>query len=152
MKTLANSRVFRSFQNLFTAPWVRWVALLGICAAYLQGGLMKAFNFSGAIAEMQHFGLEPAAPFAIATIVVEFGAALMILAGWWRWLGALILAGFTLCATFVANRFWEIPPPDQIMVMNAFFEHFGLIGAFLLIAWHDLRASATPTACSGEGS
>jgi len=142
MQTLVTSRAFQSFQNLFTAPWVRWIALLGICSAYLQGGFTKALNFSGAIAEMQHFGLEPAAPLAIVTIVVEVGAALMILAGWWRWLGALILALFTLGATFFANRFWEIPPPDQIMVMNAFFEHFGLIGAFLLIAWHDLRAAA----------
>jgi uncharacterized membrane protein YphA (DoxX/SURF4 family) len=145
MEPLALSRVAQSFRRLFSAPWVRWIALLGVCSAYLQGGLTKALNFPGAIAEMQHFGLEPAATLAIATIVVEFGAALMILAGWWRWLGALILAFFTLGATFVANRFWEIPPPDQIMVMNAFFEHFGLIGAFLLIAWHDLRAPATPT-------
>lgn len=145
MNTLATSQVFQSFRRLFTAPWARWIALLGICSAYLQGGLSKALNFPGAIAEMQHFGLAPAAPLAIATIVVELGAALMILAGWWRWLGALMLAGFTLCATFVANRFWELSPPEQSMVMNAFFEHFGLVGAFLLIAWHDLRAQATPS-------
>lgn len=145
MQTLAASRFFRSFRDLVTAPWLRWIALLCVCSAYLQGGLTKALNLAGAIAEMGHFGLEPAAPLAIATIVIEVGASLMILAGWWRWLGALILAGFTLFATFIANRFWEIPPSDQIMVMNAFFEHFGLIGAFLLIAWHDLRAPAPST-------
>lgn len=145
MEALATSRVFQSFRSLVSAPWMRWIALLCVCSAYLQGGLTKALNFSGAIAEMQHFGLDPATPLAIATIVVEFGAALMILAGWWRWLGALILALFTLGATFVANRFWEIPLPDQVMVMNAFFEHFGLIGAFLLIAWHDLRATTQST-------
>lgn len=146
MNWFANSRTPQWIMTLFAAPWVRWIALLGICSAYLQGGLTKLFNFSGAIAEMQHFGLAPAAPLATATIVVELGAAAMILTGWLRWLGALILAGFTLGATFVANRFWEIPPPDQIMVMNAFFEHLGLIGAFVLIAWHDLRASVATTA------
>ena len=146
MNVLASPRVPPWFVTLFAAPWVRWLALLSICSAYLQGGLTKLSNFPGALAEMQHFGLAPAAPLAIATIVIELGAAVMILAGWWRWLGALILAAFTLGATFVANRFWAIPPPDQIMAMNAFFEHFGLIGAFLLIAWHDLRGSAAPTA------
>jgi hypothetical protein len=25
------------------------------------------------------------------------------------------------------------------MVANAFFEHWGLVGGFLLVAWHDLR-------------
>ena len=142
--TTHTSSLFQTIQKVVTASWVRWVALLGICSAYLQGGLTKALNFSGAIAEMNHFGLAPAAPLAIATIVVELGAVLLILSGRLRWLGALILAGFTLFATFVANRFWEIPPPDQAMVTNAFFEHFGLIGAFLLIAWHDLHPSSTP--------
>ncbi|MFC5595422.1 DoxX family protein [Lysobacter niastensis] len=128
--------------NLFAARWLHWVALLAICSAYLQGGLVKLLNFPGAIAEMQHFGLAPATPLAIMTIAVELGAGLMILIGWWRWLGALILAAFTIGATFVANRFWEMQPPEQMMVMNAFFEHLGLVGAFVLIAWHDLRAPA----------
>jgi uncharacterized membrane protein YphA (DoxX/SURF4 family) len=122
-----------------TPPWLRWLALLFLCAAYLQGAFNKATDFSSAIAEMQHFGLAPAAPLAIATIVFEFGASLMVLTGFYRWLGALGLAGFTLFATFVANRFWEMGPPERFMVANSFFEHWGLVGGFLLVAWHDLR-------------
>jgi uncharacterized membrane protein YphA (DoxX/SURF4 family) len=128
-----------TFGRLFTAPVVRWFALLFLCAAYLQGGFDKAMDFSSAIAEMNHFGLAPAAPMAAAVLVFEFGAALMILTGHYRWLGALGLAGFTLLATFVANRFWATPMPDRIMVANSFFEHWGLVGGFLLVAWHDLR-------------
>ena len=62
----------------------------------------------------------------------------MILTGFFRWLGALGLAGFTLMATFVANRFWEMAMPERFTVANSFFEHLGLVGAFLLVAWHDL--------------
>jgi uncharacterized membrane protein YphA (DoxX/SURF4 family) len=54
-------------------------------------------------------------------------------------LGALALAGFTLFATFVANRFWEMAPPERFMAANSFFEHLGLVGGFLLVAWYDLR-------------
>ena len=43
-------------------PHVRWIALLGLCAAYVQGGLDKAADFPSAIQEMNHFGLVPAAP------------------------------------------------------------------------------------------
>ena len=50
-----------------------------------------------------------------------------------------VVAAFTLIATFVANRFWEIPLPERFMVENAFFEHLGLVGGFLLVAWYDLR-------------
>jgi uncharacterized membrane protein YphA (DoxX/SURF4 family) len=118
---------------------VRWLALLALCAAYLQGGLNKAFDFAAAIAEMQRFGVTPAAPLARLTIVVEIGASLLILTGIQRWAGALVLGGFTLFATFVANRFWEMAPPERFMAANAFFEHIGLIGGFILVAWHDLK-------------
>jgi len=121
-------------------PVLHWIALLGLCAAYLQGGFDKVSDFTGAVGEMQHFGLAPAAPLAAATIFTELAGSGLILAGFYRWLGALWLAGFTLIATFVANRFWEIPMPERLMVENAFFEHLGLVGGFLLVAWHDLRA------------
>lgn len=121
------------------APAVRWVALLGLCAAYIQGGLTKAFDFQGALAEMTHFGLSPAGFFAVLVIVLEIAASLMILSGRLRWLGALALAAFTLGATFMANRFWEMVPPERFGATNSFFEHLGLIGGFLLVAWHDLQ-------------
>lgn len=117
---------------------IRWLALLALCAAYLQGGFDKATDFAGAIAENRHFGLEPAVPLAMLTIVVEIGASLLILTGIQRWAGALVLAGFTLAATFVANRFWEMTQPARFMAENGFFEHIGLVGGFVLVAWHDL--------------
>lgn len=120
---------------------VRWIAMLLLCAAYLQGGLNKATDFNAAIGEMNHFGLTPAAPFALAVIVLELGASLMILTGFYRWLGALGLAGFTLMATFIANRYWELAMPERFMAANSFYEHLGLVGGFLLVAWYDLRES-----------
>jgi len=125
-----------------TSAALRWVALLLLCAAYLQGGLNKAMDFNAAIAEMNHFGLSPAGPLVAAVIVLELGAAALILTGFHRWLGALALAGFTLMATFVALRFWEMPQPERFMAANSFFEHLGLVGGFLLVAWLDLKERA----------
>jgi uncharacterized membrane protein YphA (DoxX/SURF4 family) len=116
---------------------VRWIALLLLVTAYLQGGVDKAFDFAGAVGEMHHFGLEPAAPLALATIALELGASLMILTGRLRWLGALALAVFTLAANFIANRYWSAPATDRFMLENGFFEHLGLVGGFLLVAWTD---------------
>lgn len=123
---------------LSPAP-IRWIALLGLCAAYIQGGLNKALDFPAAIGEMNHFGLAPAGPLAVAVIVLELGASLMILTGFYRWLGALGLAAFTLMATFLANRFWEMAMPERFFAANSFFEHLGLVGAFVLVAWYDVR-------------
>ena len=121
-------------------PAVRWIALLGICAAYLQGGIVKLGNIEGAVAEMNHFGLSPAMPFAIAVVALELGASVAILTGYGRWLGALALGAFTVAATFMANRYWELGLAARFAAENAFYEHLGLAGGFVLVAWHDLRA------------
>jgi uncharacterized membrane protein YphA (DoxX/SURF4 family) len=114
-------------------------ALLLLCAAYIQGPATKILDFDGAIAEMNHFGLSPAPAFAVLVIVFELTASAMILAGFRRWLAALALAGFTLIATLIALRFWEMPPGlPRVMATNSFFEHLGLIGGFLLVAFDDL--------------
>jgi uncharacterized membrane protein YphA (DoxX/SURF4 family) len=125
--------------SLLATPAVRWLALLGLCAAYLQGGIVKLTNIHDAVAEMIHFGISPAMPFAIAVIAFELIASVAILTGYWRWLGALALGAFTVAATFMANRYWELGPAERFGVENSFYEHLGLAGGFLLIAWHDLR-------------
>ncbi|MBB3409572.1 putative membrane protein YphA (DoxX/SURF4 family) [Rhizobium sp. BK316] len=128
---------------LFGAPWMRFIAYLGLCAAYLQGGLNKLTDFPSAIGEMTHFGLSPAPVFAVIVIALELAASLMILTGFFRWLGALALGSFTLMATFLALRFWELPQGmERFMAANSFFEHLGLVGGFLLAAWLDLREKA----------
>src|SRR4051812_390227 len=86
------------------------IALLALCPAYIQGGLTKLIDFNAAVAETQTFGLPFAAAATAATIVTEVAGSALILTGIYRWLGALWLAGFTLFATFVANRFWEMRP------------------------------------------
>ena len=132
-------RLTHAIASLVATPPVHFIALLGLCAAYIQGGLTKLLDFNAAVAEAQNFGLPFAAAVAGATIVTELAGSALILAGVYRWLGALWLAGFTLVATFVANRFWELLPPERFMIENAFFEHLGLVGGFLLVAWLDLR-------------
>jgi uncharacterized membrane protein YphA (DoxX/SURF4 family) len=129
----------RHVYPLAASPVIRFIALAGLCSAYVLGGCTKLLDFGSAIAEAQHFGLPFAAAVAAATIVTELAGPALILTGFYRWLGAIWLAGFTLIATFVANRYWEIPQPERFMVENSFFEHLGLVGGFLLVAWYDIR-------------
>lgn len=127
------------WRGILASPAWRTLALLLLCSAYIQGGLDKAFDFPSAIAEMQHFGLAPAAPLALLTIFGELAAPVLIVTGAWRWLGALYLGAFTFMATLVANPFWHMTGTERFMNENAFFEHLGLSGAFLLVAWLDLN-------------
>ncbi|MEH2701287.1 DoxX family protein (plasmid) [Rhizobium johnstonii] len=133
----------RRIAGIVAAPASRTLALLALCAAYIQGPITKIFDLNGAIAEMNHFGLHPAAFFAVAVIVFELAASAMVVSGILRWAGALALAAFTLFATLIALRFWELPPGiDRMMATNAFFEHLGLAGAFIIVAAIDLTKGA----------
>lgn len=117
---------------------LRWFALLLLCAAYIQGPVTKILDFEGALAEMTHFGLTPAPLFAVGIIVFELAMTALILIGRWRWLAALALAGFTLAATFIAIRFWEMSAGQgRAKAMNGFFEHLGLVGGFIVVALDD---------------
>ncbi len=132
-----------SLAHAVSSPITRTISLVALCAAYIQGPLVKIFDFNGALAEMDHFGLHPAAFFAVAVIVFELTASAMVVSGLLRWAGALALAGFTLLATFIALRFWEMAPGmDRMMATNAFFEHIGLAGAFVFVAAFDLTTGA----------
>lgn len=138
------SNSFRSnLGRIIGSPVTRTVSLLALCAAYIQGPLTKIFDFNGALAEMDHFGLHPAAFFAVAVIAFELAASAMVVTGLLRWAGAIALAGFTLLATLTALRFWEMAPGmDRMMATNAFFEHIGLAGAFIFVAAADLAKGA----------
>ena len=132
----------QALHRVVASEALRRLALLALCAAYLQGSWNKLGDFNGAIAEMQHFGLAPAAPLAALVIALELGAALMIVSGFGRWLAALALAAFTLAASLVANRYWTLTVGhERFMMANAFYEHLGLVGGFLLVAWMDLQPS-----------
>jgi uncharacterized membrane protein YphA (DoxX/SURF4 family) len=133
------SQLRTGIASVATHSATQTIALLALCSAYIQGPLTKILDFNGALAEMEHFGLHPATFFALAVITFELIASAMVISGFLRWAGALALAGFTLLATFLALRFWEMAPGmDRVMATNAFFEHLGLVGAFVIVAARDL--------------
>jgi uncharacterized membrane protein YphA (DoxX/SURF4 family) len=125
-------------RSIATDPAVFLLALLAMCAPYLQGAVRKVMDFNGAVDEVRKIGLSPPAPFALATILTEFGGSALILSGYLRWMGALWLAIFTFAATLLARRFWARTMPDRASVENTVFEHIGLIGGLLVVAWCDL--------------
>jgi uncharacterized membrane protein YphA (DoxX/SURF4 family) len=112
-----------------------FLARLALVGAYLLGGIVKLADWPGAVAEQAHFGLAPPALWAAVTIAVELIGPLLILSGQLVWLGAGMLGVFTLLAAITANAFWTMPAgAERFAATNAFFEHLGLIGGFVLAA------------------
>lgn len=121
------------------ATW--FLARLALVSAYLLGGTAKALDFPGAVAEQAHFGLQPPAVWAATTIAVEILGSLLVMSRRWIWLGAGVLGVFTALAALIANAFWTMPEGhERFMATNAFFEHVGLVGGFVLVALAAHRA------------
>ena len=133
--TTVPARAPRFVDAILDWRWTGFLARLALVGAYLLGGIVKASDWTAAVAEQAHFGMHPPAFWAALTIAVEIAGPLLILSGRFVWLGAGMLGIFTLFAAITANAFWAMPDgPARFMATNAFFEHLGLIGGFVLAA------------------
>jgi uncharacterized membrane protein YphA (DoxX/SURF4 family) len=130
------------FARTDTPRWIggilSWPGLLPICrgalvSAFLIGGIQKLVDFPGAIAEQAHFGLQPAALWAAAAVIVELGGSVVVILGRWVWLGAGGLGVLTAVAMLTANSFWTLAGHERFIAVNAFFEHLGLIAGLILV-------------------
>ena len=93
-------------------------------------GIGKLLDFAGATAETTGLGLRPAALVASAVILVQLGGSALFLTRRWCWLGAGLLAGFTVVATLIAHPFWLFMGPDRIRQTATFLEHLAIVGGF----------------------
>ena len=123
LNTLLQSRVYYTLATALLTYIFWW------------SGLSKIFDFSGAMAEMEHFGLRPAALFATATIALQvLGSLAIISASRWAWLGAGALAVFTLSTIPLAHRFWEMEGMVAFLEKALVQEHISLIGGLAVAA------------------
>lgn len=96
----------RWIRTILEWPYLSLLARLALTSAYLLGGAVKLSNFTDAMAEQAHFGLNPPWLWAGAAIIVELGGSLLVLSGRLVWLGAGALGVLTAIATIAAKPFW----------------------------------------------
>jgi transmembrane protein len=107
---------------------------------FFVSGLMKLFDWQGGEAEMLRAGLHPSWLFNLAAFVTELGGSALVILDRKTWLGAGALGIFTLLATFMAHRFWEVTGEEaRIMQLNSFLEHATISAAFILVVVVGLR-------------
>ena len=105
--------------------------LLGLM--FLLAGLSKFGGLEGTAGYIASKGLPMAQLLAIATAVLEVGAALMLIVGWQARWAALALAAFTVLATFLFHNYWTLPADQQMMQQLMFMKNLAIIGGLLLV-------------------
>ncbi len=131
---MRDTAVPRAIERLLSLPGLPFMARLCLASAFIQSGISKLIDFQGAMDEMQHLGLHRPGLLAAAVILTQLGGSALILTRRYCWLGAGILAVFTVIATLMAHRFWQFDGADRIHQMTTFFEHLGLVGGFAVAA------------------
>ena len=112
------------------------IGRLFIALMFLPAGWGKLTSFAGNVAYTASGGMPmPEVATAVALVVEIVGSLALIFGFGTRW-AALILALFTLVASFFYHKYWGVPA-DQVMVTQLlFFKNMAIVGGLLtLAAW-----------------
>jgi putative oxidoreductase len=70
----------------------------------------------------------------VVALIVEIVGGLALIAGFGTRIAALVLAAFTLVASFFFHAYWAVPA-DQQMVQNLLFnKNIAIVGGLLILA------------------
>jgi putative oxidoreductase len=104
-----------------------------LAALFLISGIGKIGGFAGTAGYMASKGLPMVNVLVAISIVVEIGAALMIIAGFKARLGATALLLWMIPVTFIFHNFWALPDGQQMIEQINFMKNLGLMGGMLYI-------------------
>ena len=104
-----------------------------LSAIFLMSGIGKIGGFAGTAGYMASKGLPMVEVLLAITIVIEIGAALMIIAGFKARLGATALLLWMIPVTLIFHNFWAMPADQQMLQQIMFMKNLGLMGGMLYI-------------------
>jgi putative oxidoreductase len=113
------------------------LALIGrllLAALFLPAGISKISGFAGTAGYIASVGLPLPQLGAALAILVEVGAGIALIVGWQTRWAALILAAFTLVASFFFHNYWSMPADQAFMQQLMFFKNIAVVGGLLVLA------------------
>ena len=105
-----------------------------LAALFLPAGIGKLTGFAGTVGYISSVGLPLPAVGAALALVVEIVGSLALLAGFGTRIAALVLAAFTLVASFFFHAYWAAPADQAFVVQLLFFKNVAVVGGLLALA------------------
>ncbi|HEX8012335.1 MAG TPA: DoxX family protein [Casimicrobiaceae bacterium] len=105
-----------------------------IAFMFMQSGYEKLTDLTGTAGYIASGGLPNSTALAGLTGVFELVGGLAILIGFKARWAALVLAAFTLVASFLYHRYWTVPADQQLVVQLLFMKNMAIVGGLLVIA------------------
>jgi putative oxidoreductase len=126
-------------QNKLQAP-LSLAGRLLLAALFLPAGLGKISGFAGTTGYIASKGLPLPELGVVVAIVVEVLGSLALIAGLGTRIAALVLAVFTLAASFIFHGYWALPADQAFVQQLMFFKNMGVVGGLLVLAAHGAGA------------
>ena len=118
-----------SLQNLSSL-----VGRLLLASVFLPAGIAKLTGFAGTVGYISSVGLPFPTLAAAVAAIVEIVGSLALLAGFGTRIAAVVLAAFTLVASFFFHNYWGAPADQAFMQQLLFFKNIAVVGGLLAIA------------------
>lgn len=101
---------------------------------FLPAGIGKLTGFAGTVGYISSVGLPLPAVGAALALTVEIVGSLALLAGFGTRIAALVLAVFTLVASFFFHAYWAVPADQAFVTQLLFFKNIAVVGGLLALA------------------
>ena len=113
------------------------LALIGrvlLAALFVPAGFGKLMGFAGTVGYISSVGAPLPQVAAVIAIVVELGVGLMFLVGYKTRIAAIVLAVFTVAASFFFHNYWGMPADKAFVNQLMFFKNIAIAGGLLAFA------------------
>ena len=115
------------------------LSLLGrllFAAMFLPAGIGKLTDFAGTVGYIASVGLPFPELGAALALTVEIAGSIALIVGFGTRPAALVLAVFTLAASYFFHAYWAAPADQQFVTQLLFFKNIAVVGGLLtLAAW-----------------
>ncbi len=101
---------------------------------FLPAGLGKITDIAGTVGYINSVGLPFANLAAVAALLIEILGSLCLLVGYQTRIASMVLAIFTLFATFLFHNYWSAPSEQAFVTQLLFFKNVAVIGGLLILA------------------
>ncbi|WP_313138156.1 DoxX family protein [Paracoccus jeotgali] len=120
--------------RLLQSDWLWHLSRILLTFMYWFAGFGFLFDFAGATATMEMFGLHPPAVIAAITLTVQIVGSALIVFDKWVWLGAGMLATFTLATIPTVHDFWNMTGAEAVQHRLETQEHLSVIGGLIVVS------------------